>query len=106
MMISEFLDSSWTLFALKGADAEHLDTRRFQIEEICRGLQVFPQIVGCGMIRRFWIEYVARISYAAVSELCLLPRRRDTESQILGLRASERTPRGNRVTKFAPPRTR
>ena len=38
---------------------------------------------------------IARISYAAVSELCLLPCRRDTESQILGLRASERTPWGN-----------
>ena len=80
------VDSTWTLLAMKGVDAEHLDTRRFQIEEICRGLKVFPQIVGCGMIRRFWIGYIARISYAAVSELCLLPRRRDTESQILGLR--------------------
>ena len=100
------VDSSWTLLAVKGVDAELRDTRRFQIEEICRGLKVFPQIVGYGMIRRFWIGYIARISYAAVSELCLLPRRRDTESQILGLRSSERTPRGKRVTKLWPPRTR
>ena len=32
--------------AKKGVDAEHLDTRRFQIEEICRDLKVFPQMVG------------------------------------------------------------
>ena len=31
---------------MKGVDAEHLDTRRFQIEEICRDLKVFPQMVG------------------------------------------------------------
>ena len=40
------VDSSWTLLAMKGVDAEHLDTRRFQIEEICQ---------------------IRRISYAAVS---------------------------------------
>jgi hypothetical protein len=52
------VDSTWTLLARKGVDAKHLDTRRFQIEKICRGLKVFPQIVGCGMIRRFldWVH--------------------------------------------------
>ncbi|MFO1158439.1 MAG: phage portal protein [Reyranellaceae bacterium] len=40
------MDSTWTPLAVKGVDAEHLDTRRFQIEEICRDLKVFPQMVG------------------------------------------------------------
>jgi HK97 family phage portal protein len=40
------MDSTWTPLAMKGVDAEHLDTRRFQIEEICRDLKVFPQMVG------------------------------------------------------------
>lgn len=31
---------------MKGVDSEHLDTRRFQIEEICRGMGVFPIMVG------------------------------------------------------------
>ncbi len=40
------MESTWTPLAMKGVDAEHLDTRRFQIEEICRDLKVFPQMVG------------------------------------------------------------
>lgn len=42
------LDQSakWTPFGMTGVDAQHLDTRRFQIEEICRDLGVFPQMVG------------------------------------------------------------
>lgn len=36
----------WVPMAMKGVDAEHLDTRKFQIEEICRSLKVFPQMVG------------------------------------------------------------
>ena len=40
------MDSTWTPLAMKGVDSEHLDTRRFQIEEICRDLKVFPQMVG------------------------------------------------------------
>ena len=40
------MDSTWTALGMKGVDAEHLDTRRFQIEEICRDLKVFPQMVG------------------------------------------------------------
>ena len=40
------MDSTWTPLSMKGVDAEHLGTRRFQIEEICRDLKVFPQMVG------------------------------------------------------------
>lgn len=38
-------NAKWTPFAMSGVDAQHLDTRRFQIEEICRDLGVFPQMV-------------------------------------------------------------
>ncbi|MGH6755405.1 MAG: phage portal protein, partial [Bradyrhizobium sp.] len=38
--------AKWTPFMMTGVDAQHLDTRRFQIEEICRDLGVFPQMVG------------------------------------------------------------
>lgn len=31
---------------MKGVDAQHLETRRHQIEEICRGFGVFPQMIG------------------------------------------------------------
>ena len=42
------LDNSakWSPFMMSGVDSQHLDTRRFQIEEICRDLGVFPQMVG------------------------------------------------------------
>lgn len=36
----------WTQLSMTGVDSEHLATRRFQIEEVCRDLGVFPQIVG------------------------------------------------------------
>jgi HK97 family phage portal protein len=39
-------DATWTPMAMTGVDAQHLETRRFQIEEICRGLKVFPQMIG------------------------------------------------------------
>jgi hypothetical protein len=32
--------------ALSGVDSQHLETRRLQIEEICRAMRVFPQIIG------------------------------------------------------------
>ncbi len=38
--------AKWTPFQMKGVDAEHIETRKFQIEEICRDLGVFPQMVG------------------------------------------------------------
>jgi phage portal protein BeeE len=31
---------------MTGVDAQHLETRKHQIEEICRSLRVFPQMVG------------------------------------------------------------
>lgn len=37
---------TWQQVAMKGVDSEHLDTRRFQIEEICRGMGIFPVMVG------------------------------------------------------------
>lgn len=33
-------------FAMSGVDAQHLETRRFQIEEICRALRVMPIMIG------------------------------------------------------------
>lgn len=38
--------AEWHPMAMKGVDAQHLETRKFQIEEICRDLGVFPQMVG------------------------------------------------------------
>lgn len=38
--------ATWTPFSMSGVDSQHLETRRFQIEEICRDLGVFPQMVG------------------------------------------------------------
>lgn len=42
------LDSAlkWTPRSMTGVDAQHLETRKFQIEEICRSFKVFPQMVG------------------------------------------------------------
>ncbi len=40
------LDASWTPMAMTGVDAQHLETRKHQIEEICRALRVFPQMIG------------------------------------------------------------
>lgn len=33
-------------FAMNGVDSQHLETRRFQTEEICRHFRVFPHMVG------------------------------------------------------------
>jgi len=32
--------------AMSGVDSQHLETRKHQIEEICRAMRVFPQMVG------------------------------------------------------------
>lgn len=40
------MDASWQQLNMTGVDAQHLETRRFQIEEICRDLGVFPQMVS------------------------------------------------------------
>ena len=39
-------DAKWTPTAQTGVDAQHVETRRLQIEEICRGYGVFPIMVG------------------------------------------------------------
>lgn len=36
----------WTQQAMTGVDAQHLETRKFQIEEICRAFRVLPPMVG------------------------------------------------------------
>lgn len=39
-------DAKWQSTSMSGVDAQHLETRRMQVEEICRGYGVFPIIVG------------------------------------------------------------
>jgi HK97 family phage portal protein len=39
-------EAKFTPFAMTGVDSQHLETRRFQIEQICTDLGVFPQMVG------------------------------------------------------------
>lgn len=36
----------YTPMAVTGVDAQHLETRRFQVEEICRAFGVFPIMIG------------------------------------------------------------
>lgn len=38
--------ATWTPTAQTGVDAQHVETRRLQIEEVCRGYGVFPIMVG------------------------------------------------------------
>ncbi len=38
--------AKWTSTAINGVDAQHVETRRLQIEEICRAYGVFPIMVG------------------------------------------------------------
>ena len=38
-------EADWKSMSMTGVDAQHLETRRFQIEEVCRGMRVFPQMV-------------------------------------------------------------
>jgi HK97 family phage portal protein len=38
--------AKWMTTAISGVDAQHVETRRLQIEEICRGYGVFPIMVG------------------------------------------------------------
>jgi hypothetical protein len=39
-------NAKWLSQAITGVDAQHLETRRMQIEEICRALRVMPIMVG------------------------------------------------------------
>lgn len=36
----------WNPMAMTGVDAQHLETRRYQVEEIARAMRVFPQMIG------------------------------------------------------------
>ena len=38
--------AKWLSQSMSGLDAQHLETRKFQIEEVCRFFGVFPQMVG------------------------------------------------------------
>lgn len=38
--------ASWTPMVQTGVDAQHLETRRMQVEEVCRAYGVFPIMVG------------------------------------------------------------
>ncbi len=38
-------EATWQSMSMTGVDSQHLETRRFQIEEVCRALRVFPQMV-------------------------------------------------------------
>lgn len=38
--------AKWLNTAMSGVDAQHVETRRMQVEEICRGYGVFPIMVG------------------------------------------------------------
>lgn len=38
--------AKWASTAMSGVDAQHVETRRLQVEEICRGYGVFPIMVG------------------------------------------------------------
>lgn len=39
-------NAKWQSLSMSGVDAQHLETRRLQIEEICRAYGVFPIMVG------------------------------------------------------------
>jgi HK97 family phage portal protein len=38
--------AKWFQQQMSGVDAQHIETRRFEIEEICRGVRVIPLMVG------------------------------------------------------------
>ncbi len=40
------MDAKWQPQVMNGVDAQHIATRQLQIEEVCRFLRVFPQMVG------------------------------------------------------------
>lgn len=37
---------TWTPQTMKGVDAQHLETRKFQVEQICHAFGVFPAMIG------------------------------------------------------------
>src|SRR5262249_39101885 len=55
-------NAKFTPVGMTGVDAQHLDTRRFQIEEICRVMGVMPIMVG---------HYANTMTFASASEMFL-----------------------------------
>lgn len=41
-------DAKWTSFAMSSVDAQHLETRRHQVMEICSAMRVLPIMIGFG----------------------------------------------------------
>lgn len=39
-------NAKWLQQQMTGVDAQHLETRKYQVEEVCRSMRVFPQMVG------------------------------------------------------------
>lgn len=39
-------NAKWTSTTMSGVDAQHIETRRYQVEEICRAMRVIPIMVG------------------------------------------------------------
>lgn len=39
------MDAEWKALSMSGVDSQHLETRKHQIEEICRAMRVYPQKV-------------------------------------------------------------
>lgn len=39
-------NAKWLQTQMTGVDAQHLETRKFQVEEVCRTMGVFPQMIG------------------------------------------------------------
>ena len=39
-------NAKWLQQSMSGVDAQHIETRRFQVEEVCRALRVMPIMVG------------------------------------------------------------
>src|SRR5581483_496913 len=55
-------DAKFTQMQMSGVDAQHLETRRFQIEEICRAMGVLPIMVG---------HYDKNSTYASAEQMFL-----------------------------------
>lgn len=57
--------AKWFAQQMSGVDAQHIETRRFQVEEICRGVRVIPLMVG---------QSEKSATYASVEQLLVAHR--------------------------------
>lgn len=55
----------WQALAMTGVDSQHIETRRHQIEEVCRGFGVFPAVIGhssnqstYASVEQFFLQHV------------------------------------------------